>query len=580
MQRGGTVVTTDICRLPYTQLPGGTTAGYSVVAFGHVGRFATTGGNDKYVTVGLRWDTSGSGIIAETLTRVPLHTAAYLDGAGANANVGHPWMVVFNVLAGTWPAATDLLVTATIEQVTAPSNPGSFWADATTMLAFQHLSGVGYLTGAGTNTLPFRDAGHFVIVDGLTMASAGRWLAFYSAQITPPTRQASDPIVPWWPYEAWLTKLDSGSVDTGFGVTGRAQLTGCSSRDIGIDIPPDPLIQLYSVGGWRPVDLASGGTSKLQIRGWTAFDAGSPTVPMLARRAISYGGALLYLREDAFTDALSDATEVVPSLINRNPFFTAQSRVGSIGDDRAEHFVIASSTLHDAVELTNKVSMTLLDVAGFPAAKFQSNGLHTAILDSSADYMPNFASYLCAVPPTVAQYPELPVSVLAPVSPFTGATADSGGSFSLISFTPTDDADRSPPVQRTMTYTAITLGGEIDATTLAQLTDDEMPSESLSLTAETGLVSFETDDGHVIRWPTWSKSRRAWRVTWLCSQARYQVLYAKLYRPDITVIVQMPPSWRDAPGAKVKVDQLSAEQVGSNLVWRISATLIELVYTP
>ena len=572
-QRGAVSPTfTDVVRIAYSQLPVG--GAYSVVAFGHVGRFTSTGGSDKFAQIGLRF-LNGGGLEVDTITRVPLHAAMLRETTvGEYRNAGHPWCAVLNVTS--WPTNTALAISATIEQVSAPSgDPGSFWVDVSTIVAFSRSSlTVVHANDSTPSILPYSDVGYHTLVTTGTIPTAGRWIAFYAAQCSPPGRLNVPNLL--YPYNAWLTKRISGVDDTSFGTLGFAQVTGCTTRlpEEANTGAPDPLYQLYSIGGWYPVDVATGGTVDIQVRGWTAALASTS-----ALRPDSQYGAAFLVKEDVFTDFVNEAEDVIPGLLNRNPWTTAQTHVVDIGDDRPNHYTIAMTTLHDTVE-ANDQSFTSLDIGGFPQQRFPTNALQTRVMDPGLDYLPNYASQLLTVSPFQAQWPELPVTTRGLINPWRTATADSGGSFALFSFTPTDAGDRPPIVQRTMTYAPITLTGtEIDATTLLQLTTDEHPSESASISVETGVQTFETDDGHVIRWPTWSKSRRAWRASWLCDQARYQILYTKLYRPDATVMLRMPSDWRDGPSAVVKVDQLSAEQVGSNLVWRISATLIELVYT-
>lgn len=574
-QRGAVSPTfTDVVRVTYAQLPS-SSSGWCVVAFGHVGRFRSTGGVDKFAQIGLRF-LNGSGIEPDTMTRVPLHSPLLADtAAGEYRNAGHPWCAVWNLNSG-WPTNTSLAISATIEQVSAPSgDPGSFWVDVSTIVVFSISQlGIVYANNTTPSILPYSDVSHHPMVTTGTIPTAGDYVAFYSGQATPPRRNAApDPL---YPYNVWMTKRVSGVVDTSFGTVGFAQVTGCVSRIPSEEwvIAPDPLYELYSLGGWYPVTAAADNTVDIQIRGWTNAAAST-----LARRPDSQYGAAFIVPRNAFTDVVLEAEDVIPGLLNRNPWTTAQTHVVEIGDDRPAHYTIAMTTLHDTVE-DNDQTFTSLDVGGFPQQRFPTNAIQTRVVDPALDYLPNYASQLLTVAPFQAQWPELPVTTRGLINPWRTATADSGGSFALFSFTPTDAADRPPIVQRTMTYTAISLTGtEIDATTLLQLTTDEHPSESASISVETGVQSFTTDDGHVIRWPTWSKSRRAWRVSWLCDQARYQILYTKLYRPDATLVIRMPSDWRDGANAVVKVDQLSAEQVGSNLVWRISATLIELVYT-
>lgn len=570
-QRGAVSPTfTDVVRIAYSQLPVG--GAYSVIAFGHVGRFTTTGGTDKYAQIGLRF-LNGSGLEPITMTRIPLDATNLAETTvGEYRNSGFPWCAVLNVTS--WPVNTALAISATIEQVSAPSgDPGSFWVDVSTIVAFSRSSlTVVHNNASGTSLLPYSDVGYATLAATSTLPNAGRWIAFYSAQATTPPRTSI--LIDYHPYHIWLAKRISGVDDATFGTAGFAQVTGLTTRMTSGTSSLDPLHQLYSLGGWYPVDAATGGTVDVQVRGFT----GTPLATAY-HRADAYYGAVFLVEESAFTDALSEAEDVIPGLLNRNPWTTAQTHVVEIGDDRPTHYTIAMTTLHDAVE-ANDQSFTSLDIGGFPQQRFPTNALQTRVMDPGLDYLPNYASQLLTVEPFQAQWPELPVTTRGLINPWRTATADSGGSFALFSFTPTDAADRPPIVQRTMTYTAISLTGtEIDATTLLQLTTDEHPSESASISVETGVQSFTTDDGHVIRWPTWSKSRRAWRVSWMCDQARYQILYTKLYRPDATLVIRMPSDWRDGANAVVKVDQLSAEQVGSNLVWRISATLIELVYT-
>lgn len=575
--RAGAASWTNLLRIPHGALPGGTGGDYSIFAFGHIGRFSNpSGGTIRHALVGLRFDTSStSEIQASTLTRVPMHSTVYNDGTGADLNRGHSWCACLTVTSGNWPATTDLVVSATVEHVGGSPPHGSFYADATTVLIFDHATcDVIADWDFSTHTLPYSDVGDVVLVDGTTLPTTGQWAVFYSAQVTPQTETT-----PGNTYWGWITKLADGTnVDATYGIDGRAQTTGLISRVSSGSpaTPPDPLVELYSMGGFYPVTV-SNGTTKMQVRGFSFFAAATAI-----QRAVSQTAAMFAVPLSVFSDWAIDATAVVPDAFNASAWTNFQTLNVDCGDDRPKHIAIAQSTLYDDTEPTILGGLNLLTFnGGFPVSKIPIEALHSQVIASGVDHSPNYTSHIAENAPWIVRHGVNTAQLNGLASILAGHSTNAGGRFyAALSFTPTDDPDRDPPTPAAIVYTPILLTREIDTAGLPQLDETLVPDEGVAITFGTGLTSFTTEDGHTIRWPNWSKPRRGWRLHWICDEARYLALYALLHRPFDSAAVRMPDEWAEAPGIVVYIapDTLRAQQLSGRLVWDVSCVATELVY--
>lgn len=580
-QRGSAESWTNLVRVPYTALPEGTAGGYSIVAFGHCGRFSNFSAvlDDKFALVAARFDQVSVSHIADTLTRIPISAQIYQDGVTPlTRNRAHPWCAVVNVAAGTWPATTDLVISATVERLsTAASPPGSFWCDATTVLVFSHAGMVVVPNSNSTPaTLPYSDVSELVLVDGTTIPSTGDWMCFYSAQVAP----GPEPPTPGNTYWTWLgTMRDGSNIDGTFGIDGRAQTTGaiCRYSPYGTPAPPaDPLLEMYSMGGWWPITV-SNGTTKMQMRGFS-FYAAATTI----ERAEFQSGAMFLVPFSAFSEAVAEAVTVLPTGFNRNGWSSHQTMLVDAGDDRARFAAISMSSMYDGTTtgpVTIGANYLTLN-GGFPPSKNSFDALNTAVAGNGTDHCPSYASHIVQAP-WILRYGDNYVQHDGILSQHAGYTDDSGARFySAFAFGLTNDGDRSPPTPAQIAYTAITLNKEIDIGSIPQMDDSLIPDEGMEITLETGLTSFQTEDGHVIRWPRWASARRAWRLSWACDQAKYLALYVYLQRPNDSQVIRLPAGFVEAPSAVVYVEPstLRAEQTAGVLAWDVSVIVTELRY--
>lgn len=577
-QRGGSESWSNLVRVPVGDLPSGDSEGYSVVAFGHMGRFTYQASTYAAAMVALRFDNSPESHIATTLQRVPLYADPYLEGH-AMPNRGVPFCLVANITAGNWSAGDDLVLSATMEHTGSSPPIGSFFCDAMTVLVFGHNDMTVVHNSFTTPTiLPYSDVSDVLLVDGTTIPSAEDWCYFYSVQVAPGT-ELGDPANPYW---CWLSRYNDGvNLDVTEGISGRFQTTGFIGKaDRGAPpVAADPLFEMYNCGGWWPITTTNA-TTKVQCRGFSFYAAATAI-----HRAQMQSAHMFAVPLAAMSDATSERLAVVPNAYNVSAWENYQTLSIDAGDDRTRFCAIAQSTLYDSTEPTVISGANHMHFnGGFPATKFPANCLNTTVTPTSGiELAPNFCSHVADNPPWLVRYGQNTAQTQGILNVLGGYSADAGGQFyAAFAFCTTDDPDRTPPTPRTISYTAITLTNELDIAVVPELTDDLLPDEGLSITVADGLRSFETEDGHVIRWPMWSRARRIWRFRWVCDEARYAALFALIHRPFESATIKLPTTYYEAPGVIVSVqpNTLRAEQRSGRLVWEVSCVATELVYTP